>query len=1169
MQESCIAETSMGAQSPHTLKKRASPPPLLDQHEGSPEKRPRKVDAVGKENISRSAAVEPFHDVAIKPPECGVITRIECENFMCHRKFTVDLCRNVNFIYGQNGSGKSAILAAIQICLGAGARRTHRARNLKDLVRKDSDSGYAKVRVTLLNKGDDAYKHELYGDKITVERTIATRGGYNGTKLFDAQGKEVSRSRKDLDELLDKVNAQVENPVAILDQEEAKKFLTGKSEDKYAFFMKATELERIDRNIAATVDKIAELEDQEKRMERTLENDIALMDQTKKQYEQHKEIEKMKRKLHACEEALAWSMYKEANALLQDELNRVQQFREKAERRKEELTQAEAATQDGDTEELNLRNKVEELTKEADDQANKKRDLEQEYKRAREPLKAMERNLQHLQREKTTMDRMLQSTKQKLETKRQEILARAGSAESEAAKRTQRLKDAQDELASLKEKYDQAKQNTNDSRQAWDELEPFVKQAHTNVEDTTKKLRAIESHITSLKSASGSSLAIFGQRCAQLKNAVDDFVRKGQFRGQVCGPIGAYLKVVPGKEHYAALAECAMGNGVLDRFVVTNDHDRKVLQQLRQRIGCQSDCGIFQVAMHSGRFEVPGPPVEGIETVESVLNISDNLVFNCLVDHCKIEERALARTREESEQKLLMEEGGKLSIRGKIKNVYFLPRGDSWSVKGTSKTLVSNDKEKLRESIGVDRSKALEEASREAENTKHELSILRREESKLEHEHREKQIEWNKAKREMQSLQDSMNRIVEQIDSIKSEQDTAETFDTDTSDLEQDVENAQNELDSIKAREGALKEEIAMKIPQVEEIKSRVDETTARNAKVLRELQAASEELTAYMSTLSQRDEKLEKKRNKLKQLQEIVAIQEEKINEITADVNKYLRHSRLLAYHRMKREEADNEGIDGEQTSQFSQDPADDELEAIEINDVDKDSRYYRAKIEKLAKKIDQEKERRKANKEDALAALEKYKRAKEIVEGKMAQLEEITNVKENLTQDVLRRKQRWELFRQHIANKTSLIFDEVLNKKGSSGTVEFDHESGTLELVVQKDSADANSQQKDAKALSGGERSYATIALLIALGESLETPFRILDEFDVFLDPVTRKMTIQALIEMAKGMAHRQFVFITPQDVSSVTTDPMLKVLKMTPPARTTIAGGPSQQTLDFSQS
>lgn len=55
--------------------------------------------------------------------------------------------------------------------------------------------------------------------------------------------------------------------------------------------------------------------------------------------------------------------------------------------------------------------------------------------------------------------------------------------------------------------------------------------------------------------------------------------------------------------------------------------------------------------------------------------------------------------------------------------------------------------------------------------------------------------------------------------------------------------------------------------------------------------------------------------------------------------------------------------------------------------------------------------------------------------------------------------------------------------------------------------------------------------MCLLLALGETLETPFRILDEFDVFLDAEVRKLTIQSLIHVAKKMKHRQFIFITPQ--------------------------------------
>ena len=57
------------------------------------------------------------------------------QNFMCHRNLVVELGRNINFINGANGSGKSAILAALQICLGARAKFTHRANKLTDLIR--------------------------------------------------------------------------------------------------------------------------------------------------------------------------------------------------------------------------------------------------------------------------------------------------------------------------------------------------------------------------------------------------------------------------------------------------------------------------------------------------------------------------------------------------------------------------------------------------------------------------------------------------------------------------------------------------------------------------------------------------------------------------------------------------------------------------------------------------------------------------------------------------------------------------------------------------------------------------------------------------------------------------------------------------------------------------
>ena len=211
---------------------------------------------------------------------------------------------------------QSAILAAIQICLGAGARRTHRATNLKELVRKEAGSNCngAKVRVTVLNRGDDGYQHDVYGDSITIERSIFLRGGYNGYKLLDENGVEKSRNKKDLDAMLDQLNIQVENPVAVLDQEEAKKFLCGKPEDKYNFFTKATELERMDRAYASLSDNIADMAEAAVRIKETLAPKEQTVKALKHEYEQFKELDKLEAEVGELRVTAMWAKRNEMKA---------------------------------------------------------------------------------------------------------------------------------------------------------------------------------------------------------------------------------------------------------------------------------------------------------------------------------------------------------------------------------------------------------------------------------------------------------------------------------------------------------------------------------------------------------------------------------------------------------------------------------------------------------------------------------------------------------------------------------------------------------------------------------------------------------------------------------------------------------------------------------------
>jgi ATP-dependent RNA helicase DDX6/DHH1 len=73
------------------------------------------------------------------PSEHGILERVECYNFMCHDHFQVELGPLINFIVGKNGSGKSAVLTAITLCLGGKASTTNRGQSLKSFIKEGKE----------------------------------------------------------------------------------------------------------------------------------------------------------------------------------------------------------------------------------------------------------------------------------------------------------------------------------------------------------------------------------------------------------------------------------------------------------------------------------------------------------------------------------------------------------------------------------------------------------------------------------------------------------------------------------------------------------------------------------------------------------------------------------------------------------------------------------------------------------------------------------------------------------------------------------------------------------------------------------------------------------------------------------------------------------------------
>jgi chromosome segregation ATPase len=156
--------------------------------------------------------------------------------------------------------------------------------------------------------------------------------------------------------------------------------------------------------------------------------------------------------------------------------------------------------------------------------------------------------------------------------------------------------------------------------------------------------------------------------------------------------------------------------------------------------------------------------------------------------------------------------------------------------------------------------------------------------------------------------------------------------------------------------------------------------------------------------------------------------------------------------------------------------------------------------------------------------------------------------------------RKLRWNRFQAEIGVRAAVAFRNYLGQRAFRGTLNLDHAKKDLSLFVEPDLTEAQSKGRTTKTLSGGEKSFSTICLLLALWEAMGSPIRCLDEFDVFMDSVNRDVSMRMMVSAAREANMRQFILITPQSMSNVDRGKDIKINKMSDPERgqTTITVG-----------
>jgi len=103
---------------------------------------------------------------------------------------------------------------------------------------------FAELTIVLANEGTEAYKSAIYGNEIRIVRRIGLR--HSSYRIMDINHKFLSASKETIDEILQALSIMPENPLCILHQEIAKKFLLNNdSRTKYHFYMKVSQLDQI------------------------------------------------------------------------------------------------------------------------------------------------------------------------------------------------------------------------------------------------------------------------------------------------------------------------------------------------------------------------------------------------------------------------------------------------------------------------------------------------------------------------------------------------------------------------------------------------------------------------------------------------------------------------------------------------------------------------------------------------------------------------------------------------------------------------------------------------------------------------------------------------------------------------------------------------------------
>ncbi|KAG8011310.1 Structural maintenance of chromosomes protein 6 [Nibea albiflora] len=999
--------------------------------------------------------------------DAGIVESITLKNFMCHSllgPFTFG--SNVNFVVGNNGSGKSAVLTALIVALGGNAQATNRGSSLKGFVKEGESS--ADVSITLRNKGRDAYKPEVYGPAIIVDLRI-TRDGLRTYKLRSKSGQIVSTKKEELLSILDNFNIQVNNPVSVLTQEMSKYFLHSKGEgDKYKFFMKATQLDQMREDFVYIKTTKHVTEDKVEQHSECLKDLKRKYLEKEDRYKSLESLDEMHTKLEELQKQMAWVLVAEVEKESDPIKEKLQSDRRATEKYNEKVDEWKNKVEEAEKKQRQTQEQLDGITQQLSELQSKCAELKAEVQRQNNTLKQSEvtvhrckANLRDLEKDKVQLSSRINDLKLSI--------SQTTGVESQA--RTERMEQIQTELENLRHQISTLGQQIDQYQHACSRAKEEQGKMRREQEMLQRSIEAYRRNLQTMESSRSNRLRRFGEHMPALLNAIQEAHKRGQFKHRPRGPLGYLISL---KDPDLALAVEVCLKGQLQAFTCDNHEDERLLQGLMSRVFPPGRrpaiiTSHFLSHVHDTRKRAVNHP--DYPSVLQALEIEDPVVANCLIDQRGIESILLIKGKNPPQNctQAFSKEGDQIFINR------------SYTAEQTRANYLSGDVEE-----------EIRHLQREMEN---------------------QEAQANRFQQQMRKLNEDIKQNEGLLRRTHIEQKTTKDKAT----------KLQLELTDLKNVEEPQSEDLR---PLEEDLQEIVTKISSKHA----EFDEARAQMAVHKGSYEKAEQEYKQHKEQINTIAEEADSKKEELSKTDQEVMK-------CKHHKKHYDDKRSAHLHNIQTLEANLESKEQELEASiakatkicpERLEVRRTARSLDSEINRLKVKITTQQEQQ----GDREEVVRQYQEALENYKNMAQQMKNLNSFIKSLDSVMNQRLQVYAELRRFLSARCKYYFDSMLAQRGYTGSMTFNHKSETLSISVQPGQGN-KADLSDMRSLSGGERSFSTVCFVLSLWAITEAPFRCLDEFDVYMDMVNRRISMDMMLKVAAGQRYRQFIFLTPQSM------------------------------------